>query len=320
MTRTCFWLITLLLAAAPMAADEKKTAAEGRADVSPAVDKPDAPEVVELLDGADSAESALAAFVAASKAADDQAALLMVDPPIRRLLIPEIAIEKFAMDSTLTEYAIFGEDKKETGGILFYCAQRDLINIRTIEIINTSPIDADRRIFTIVSTGPSYHADGDMRIVQEIMAIRRSEKWYVFRLFGAMTNLFRESTNTPHGAVELLHVKRGTEESPNRRNADFELKFSVPFEKLHTELVRTSESVDIAECIVLADRIDRLRNSIVNRARRGEYRTRESLRDAFRQSRPLVDDILKRQASALQPALLNLANLNSTASLNPVKK
>ena len=41
---------------------------------------------------------------------------MMVDPPIRKLLLPEIAIEKFAMDSTLTEYAMFGEDKNELFG------------------------------------------------------------------------------------------------------------------------------------------------------------------------------------------------------------
>ena len=45
-----------------------------------------------------------------------QVAALMVEPPIRKLLLPEIAIEKFAMDSTLTEYAMFGEDKNELFG------------------------------------------------------------------------------------------------------------------------------------------------------------------------------------------------------------
>ena len=106
-----FWLTVMLLAVAQAAADEKPPADDGSTASSPAADKPVAPETVELLDGADSAEGALTAFVAASKAADDQAALLMVDPPIRRLLLPEIAIEKFAMDSVLIEHALFGEEK-----------------------------------------------------------------------------------------------------------------------------------------------------------------------------------------------------------------
>ena len=315
-----FWLIAMLLAIAPAAADEQTRADDGRAASSPAANKPAVPETVDLLDGADSAEGALTAFVAASKAADDQAALLMVDPPIRRLLLPEIAIERLSMDSTLTEYAIFGEDKNEVGGMLFYCAQRELINIQSIEIINTSSVDADRIIFTILSTGPSYHYDGNMRVVQELMAIRRGEKWYVFKLFGVMTNQFRENTDAANGAVQLLHVKRGTEEMPNRRNADFELEFSVPFEKVHAELVRASESSDIAESIVLADRLDRLRNSIVNRAKRGEYTTRAAINAAFQQSRPMVDDILKRQTAALQSALLNLVKVNSSESPNPANK
>jgi hypothetical protein len=315
-----FWLIAMLLAVAPSEADEKTTADDGSAASSPVADKPALPETVELRDGADSAEGALTAFVAASKAADDQAALLMVDPPIRRLLLPEIAIEKFAMDSVLIEHALFGEEKNAVGGILFYCAQRELINIQSIEIINTSVVDADRVIFTILSTGLSYHHDGDMRIVQDLMAIRRAEKWYVFKLFGVMTNEFRENTDAANGAVALLHVKRGTEEMPNRRNADFELEFSVPFEKVHAELVRASESSDIAESIVLSDRLDRLRNSIVNRAKRGEYTTRAAVNAAFQQSRPMVDDILKRQTAALQSALSNLVKVNSSASPNPAHK
>ena len=167
-----FWLIAVLLAAAPVAADETTKADEGSAASEPAADKPALPETVDLLDGADSAEGALTAFVAASKAADDVAALLMVDPPIRKLLIPEIAIEKFAMDSVLIEHALFGEEKNAVGGNLFYCAQRELINIQSIGIIDTSAVDAARIIFTILSTGPSYHDDGDMRILQELMAIR----------------------------------------------------------------------------------------------------------------------------------------------------
>ncbi len=316
-----FWLIAMLLAVAPAAADEKTTANDGSAASSPVADKSALPETVELRDGADSAEGALTAFVAASKAADDEAALLMVDPPIRRLLLPEIAIEKFAMDSVLIEHALFGEEKNAVGGILFYCAQRELINIQSIEIIDTSAVDADRIIFTILSTGPSYHHDGDMRIVQELMAIRRGEKWYVCKLFGfVMTDLFRGHTTLANDAVELLHVKRGTEEMPNRLNADFELEFSVPFEKVHAELVRASESSDIAESIVLADRLDRLRNSIANRAKRGEYTTRAAVNAAFQQSRPMVDDILKRQTAALQSALLNLAKVNSSESPKPANK
>ena len=315
-----FWLIAMLLAVAPAAADEQTTADDGSAASSPVAHELALPETVELRDGADSAEGAVTVFVAASKAADDQAALLMVDPPIRRLLLPEIAIEKFAMDSVLIEHALFGEEKNAVGGILFYCAQRELINIQSIEIIDTSAVDADRIIFTILSTGPSYHDDGDMRIVQDLMAIRRAEKWYVFKLFGVMTNEFRENTGAANGAVALLYVKRGTEEMPNRRNADFELEFSVPLKKVHAELVRTSESMDIAESIVLADRLDRLRYSIVNRAKRGEYRTREAIKAAFRQSDPMVDEILKRQTAALQSALLNLVKVNSSESPNPATK
>jgi len=312
-----FWLTAMLLAVSTVAAEEDTRPDNSSTASSPAAVKRAVPETVELLDGADSAEDALTAFVAASKAADDQAALLMVDPPIRRLLYPEIVIEKTTMDSTVMELAMFGEDKNAIGGILFHCAQRELINIQSIEVIHKSAVDADRIIFTILSTGPSYHNDGDMRIVQDFLAIRRSEKWYVFIPLGIMKHLFRMNTDAANGGVELLDVRRGTDEKPNRRNADFEMVFSVPFEKVHAELVRASESAEIAESMVLADRLDRLRNSIVNRAKRNEYTTRTTLSAAFQQISPLIRDVRDRQETALHSALLNLSNASSKESPNP---
>ena len=315
-----FWLTAMLLAVAPVAADEKTRADDSSTASSPAADKPVVPETVELLDGADSAEGALTAFLAASKAADDQAALLMVDPPIRRLLIPEIAIEKFAMDSVLIEHALFGEEKNAVGGILFCYAQRDLINIQGAKIINTRNIDDDRVIFTIDSTALSYDHDGTNRTVEEIMAIRRLGKWHVFKPFGIMTMAFLNVASYQIETGPLLKEKRGTTESPNRLNADFELQFAVPFESVHAELVRCSESPETAECILLANRLERLKDSIVNRAKRGNYKTREDLKHAFGQADSFAEEIVTKQAEAFQPLLKNLTKKHLIKSENPANK
>lgn len=315
-----FWLIAMLLAAAPAAADEKKKADDGNAASTPAVDKPAVPETVELLDGADSAEDALTAFVAASKAADDQAALLMVDPPIRKILIPEIAVERLAMDSVLTEYALFGENKNEIGGMLFFHAQRALINIQSVRIINTRIVDDDRVVFTVVSTSLGYDGEGTSSLVEEIMAIRRLGKWHVFKLFGVMTMMFLEGSLDEEDVGPLLREKQAPRELLPGLSADGEVEFVVPIELVHAEFVRSSESPETAAGQILANRLERLQNSINNRAKRGEYKTRGDLKTAFDQADSLTKEILTKHLEAIRHASKKLAKENLIKSENPANK
>ena len=315
-----FWLTVMLLAVSPVAADEKTKADDGSTASSPAAENSAVPETVELLDGADSAEDALTAFVAASRAADDQAALLMVDPPIRKILIPEIAVERLAMDSVLTEYALFGENKNDIGGMLFYHAQRALINIQSVRILNTRIVDEDRVVFTVVSTSLGYDDEGTNSLVEEIMAIRRLGKWHVFKLFGVMTVMFLEGSLDEEDVGPLLREKRVPRELPPGLSADGEAEFVVPIELVHAEFVRSADSPETAAGQIMANRLERLQNSINNRAKRGEYKTRGDLKRAFDQADLLTKEILTKHLEAIRHTSKKLAKEHFIKSPNPAIK
>ena len=125
-------------------------------------------------------------------------------------------------------------------------------------------MDDDRVVFTVYTTEGRYHDEGNTHTVNEILAVRRAGKWYLFKLIGMLANYFRED-GWPEGAeVPMLLVKKGEPDRPNRRDADFELEFLVPIESMHAELVRCSESPEITECLVLSSRLDRFLKSVVN--------------------------------------------------------
>lgn len=203
----------------------------------------------------------------------------MVDPPIQKLLIPEIVIERSAIDSMIIDQAFFGEDKQRVSGILFHFAWRDLINLKSAEILETRIVDENRVVFTVYSTEWSYHDDGDTTTVQDILAVRRSEKWYVVRLFGMLTHYFRgndaESDKTKR---PLLQSKNGAAGVPNRRNADYQLQFNLPIEFIHAELVECSKSKQMTECLALASQLQRHFKSVENQAKRGRIKSRADWR------------------------------------------
>ncbi|PHQ34289.1 hypothetical protein CEE69_16020 [Rhodopirellula bahusiensis] len=264
--------------------------------------------MVELLDGADSAEAALKAMVAASNAGDDQAAMLLVDPAIRPLLLPSIAIERYAIDSYFLETRAFGEDKKFRGGQLFHFTLRDLVRIRSIKQLEKRLVDDKRVVFTVLTTEKSYHEEKHIHNVRSFLAIQRSDRWYLFRPFGELTNLLCgidpwQDTNEP---VKLLQVHQSDDEHSNRKNADYELEYRLPIELIHEHLVEAASAPEIKGANQLASRLQRHYDSIVNRAKRGDYQSRRELKDAMD---PIEDwaDILSGTTASLAPGLLEFA-------------
>ena len=112
----------------------------------------------------------------------------------------------------------------------------------------------------------------------------------------------------------MIDAKKGTPDKPNRLDADFELRFIVPIEAMHAELVRCSESPAIAESLLIASRLRRFHNSIENRAKRGVYKTRGDLKQDFSRADSLQQELLSKIQQAVQPALENLAKTYSIKS------
>jgi ribosomal protein L17 len=277
--------------------------------INSSADEPTAPaDVVELLEGADSAEAALKAMVAASNAGDDQAAMLLVDPAIRPLLLPSIAIERYAIDSLFFKTGAFGEDNEFRGGQLFHFTLRDLVRIRSIKQLEKRLVDDKRVVFTVLTTEKSYHKEKHIHNVRSFLAIQRSDRWYLFRPFGELTNLLCgidpwQDTNEP---VKLLQVHQSDDEHSNRKNADYELEYRLPIELIHEHLVEAASAPEIKGANQLASRLQRHYDSIVNRAKRGDYQSRRELKDAMD---PIEDwaDILSGTTPSLTPGLLQFA-------------
>ena len=322
----CFRLVSLvpLLAFAMTAgsfvvgADEQKSGqrkeaagatAPAEAAKAQADDELNSPVVVDLQDGAASPDAALAAYVAASDAGDDEAALLMVDPPTRRLFALEMAMERYAIHSTILERAIFGERQFEVGGMLFLSAGRDLVRVRSIKQLAKRVVDENRVVFTVLTTEKSYHDDGDIHNVREYLAIRRSGKWYIFRPFGLLSMVLREPgfAGVSEDQPPFLRVKRNSEETPNREDADFEVEYLVPLEVIHEHLVQLADDPGIEQCQQLAEKINRYFTSVGNRAIRDDYANRAELSKALAPVEDWFDELHDKWGDALSLKISELA-------------
>lgn len=291
-------------------------------------------EVVDLIDGADSAEAAIATFVAASRVADDTAALLMIDPPIRRLLIPDIALERVAVDSVFLEHAMFGEDKNDFGGILFHFSLRDLVRVQSIRILETHTIDSNRVVFTVLTTEQSYHEDANIHNVRQFLTIRRSGKWYVFRPIGTLMICLREPSfmlqDEEAGStavsvdefapVSLLRRFTGLTETPIREDADFEVKYFLPIETIHEHLVQAAQNPHIEKCEKFADQTRRYFSTVVNRAKRGEYKSRAELDVALDPMHHRIGLLSEQWYLALTPSIQKMVELRRQQSAAAERK
>jgi len=259
--------------------------------------------VIDLQDGASTAEEALQLYLKASQSFDHEAALQMVDPPIRNLLIPEIAMERYSFDEILLEHALFGPDPKFRGGMSFLFAQRDLINTREIETLDSRKVDDNRVVYTILTTEDSYHEDKTNHIVRQMLVNRRDGRWYVFRPFGALYSLLN-SQERPQGEEHLVDARRNSTESPNRRNADYEEIYSIPIETVHQGLVRAAESEAATSSVVIASKLSRHFQSVWNRAKAGKITSREMLHKELSLQNAVGEKLIEMRWNALSPELL----------------
>lgn len=277
--------------------------------------------VVELLDGASSAKSALNAMVSASNAGDDQAVMLLIDPAIRPILRPNVAVERFAVDSSILERGLFGEKQFNVGGMLFWFTLRDLVRIRSVKLLSKRVVDDKRVVFTVLTTEKSYHEDEHIHTVRHFLAIQRSGRWYLFRPFGMLASLLEGTIPTvdPKEKVPLLRVHRSSDERTNREDAEYEVEYLLPIELIHEHLVQAANDPKIKEYNQIAEKLRRCYDSIVSRAKRGDYRSRSELNAAIA---PLEDwaETLTLTTGSCSPGLQKLAQQHSLQTEPPEKQ
>lgn len=271
-------------------------------------DTPTSPKLAELVDGAASARAALEAYVVAANAGDAEAALLMIDPPIRRLMIPEMTIEKFAIESEVFTRGLFGDPEFDVGGMLFHSAGRMLVRTREVRILNTQVIDDQRIVFTVLIREKGFHSGNDLQNIVQFLSVRRNNKWYLFRPFGLILMALR--TPMIFGDLELdrplVVVQRPSEDKPLRENADVAIECLIPIEEIHAQLVVVSGTPQIEECQRLAEELRRLYNRVVHRAIREDFQSRDALEAALKTPNDLADNLNDRFFDSFLPAIETL--------------
>lgn len=256
-------------------------------DDKPQQDRPDIAvppppaEPVPLLDGAPTARAALDAMVAASSAGDEEAALMLVDPAIRPLMVPDITIERIAIDSILLERACFGERQPEIGGMLFWFTLRDLVRIRSLKVQETRVVDEDRVVFTVQSVQKGYHSDRHDWVPHQILTVRRKGKWYVFRPYGLLVSLLRGKVlQAPHNSPPPIIVYHEPAEEDDSDGGG-RIEYLIPIEIVHEHLAKAAKAPRFREFEVTARKIERQFRSVVARAKRGDFKTRGELASAL---------------------------------------
>lgn len=268
-------------------------------------------EQVGLQDGANSPKEALRAFLKASKAGDHEAVLLMIAPPARKLLVSEMAIENSAFRLRELEFSMFGPPKFNVG-MLFHCARRELANTQGLTILKTRVVNRDNVVFTVIETKRSYHGQGLRRSINQIMAVRRSNKWYIFKLFGLQSPILEGEEM--FGGIDSLKIIEGRKTDPEKSNLNLnvevkgEVVYHVPIESIYKEFVRTSQTPEVNECQLLANRLNRVLTTITNRARRGDFTSRMELNKAVKNSpsNELQIELSHKMFFAMRPVLKNL--------------
>ncbi|MEZ6061094.1 MAG: hypothetical protein R3C19_12080 [Planctomycetaceae bacterium] len=262
------------------------------------------PPQVELIDGGTSPANALKLYAQAAAAGDHEAALLMFDPGVRSLFRTEMIVERTLFESTISEYATFGEPDFELGGTLQLYAQRDLVRPRSAKILETRRIDDDRTVMTVLTTEKSYNDDEDMRVIRQYVAVRMNDRWYLFRPLGSLIQLMRAFEPD----TSILRILSYADE-PLRESADFEERYEVPIETIHEEVVKLAKDEQVAAMEAKAITARRRFDSAITRLIRGDITSRGDFKKSVDSETLGLDSVVEQQLNLLKALVTNLQNL-----------
>lgn len=219
-----------------------------------------------------------------------------------------MAVERLAIDSALLENASFGERKFAVSGNLFWFALRDLVRIRSIELLETRIVDDRRVVFTVRTTEKSYHEDKHIHIERQVLAIRRSSRWYVFRPYGILQSVLRGNWSFDEDIeqIPVLQVNRPAVDEKDPE-VDYQLEYLIPIEVIHEHLAEAAKAPEFVEYGRAAQELNRRFRSVVARAKRGDFKERADLRSALDPLEPMINNLAD-APTILGPGLQKLAN------------
>ena len=273
--------------------------------------------VVKRVEGATSPGAAIESFVAASKAGDVEAALLLIDPQYRPVVRTEALLEEFIIETHLLRQLLMNDEQRKVpwnnlGAFPLVFAKRDLLRTSQIEIRKerSSIKGEDRRLLDVVWKVHSWHATKEDRFdyaTTTILSVQRENRWYLFHPFGTVSPILQ-------GAVELgypdenaiLKTGRSEKDDPKTDGTDFVVDYQVPIEVVHQELVSAAQSPEVARLLENAQNLARFHNGLKNRLISGHFENIKELDAAIDKADPVLEALLVRYLACFKQAIIKL--------------
>ena len=241
--------------------------------------------VVDPPEGAETPEKALENFSRAAVDGDVDAALKLIDPEVRPLIAMEVSIDHVVMNlkllGALQEKK--GEESKSVFQVFCFCplfAERDILMHKEFKVLEKRTIDADRVVFRVCRTGGKFSGEGDCHVVDEVLAVRRTDRWYLFYVIGYLNSAFESGPfgNLPTDLKSAASSDRSTvmtlldetDSSAIPEGVDYEKVFHVQIQVIHQEMIIAARHPAIKECQQIQGRVERSLRILQCRLMRGD--------------------------------------------------
>lgn len=265
--------------------------------------------VVDPPEGAETPEKALENFSRAAVDGDVDAALKLIDPEVRPLIAMEVSMDHVVMNlKLLGTQDSQGEESKSVFQVFCFCplfAEREILMHKEFKVLEKRTIDADRVVFRVCRTGGKFSGESDFRVVDEVLAVRRTDRWYLFYVigylnsalesgpFGNLPTDLNSAASSDRSTVMSLHEE--TDSSAIPEGVDYEKVFHVSIQVIHKELIVAARHPAIKECQQIQRQVDRSLRILQCRLMRGDVDNVDQ-RTAARRS---IDESLEITTNAL---------------------
>jgi hypothetical protein len=280
--------------------------------------------VVPLLEGAETPEKAVGAYMNASAAGDADAAFLMLDPQVRELFEPEIAVMETDLEADLLELIAFDNPNRKKVGFSFLFADRDLVRIESSRILKKLVVREDCVVFSARCEMRGYGGDGKAENVLQVLTIRRGNRWFVFRSIGFLTRMLMdgvlpEEDGDGLSAEDLMENQRLTsilklEPSKATRSTErpgYEERYLVPIETVHAALVNVAKIPKIRAGVLRVRNAQRYLQSLRHRLKRGDITDRDEYLKAAKPVMELCEEVWEEHHEVMVSALGKLSHLRA---------
>lgn len=259
-------------------------------------------------EGAQSPNDAIERLVAASGAGDTDAAMLLIDPAVRPIFSLEVAMERAAFDCMIFEEfmtrELNGERENARLGFSVLFADAELSRIRSLRILKTTTIDDHRVVLRIHRISQSIgDDDGEFQLEQDMLAIRRESRWYLFFIAGHMRMAFSmPSENSDSQKQSVIIDSNEPLQEPEAASSPVIETLSVPIQDVHRHLEQSARSALLSEGQKALELYLRQLHTLRTRALRGDFKNLKDWRQLERADKLTIATAVRCFAQLLRNA------------------